>query len=110
MSVNQGYREGIKKTAKFFWRHFFTLADLSLSINVLVFNTLLWKNALISLSIAITIDWAKQFIKLTPNKSSHSRSINPSDDIYTPLHARQWWNSSIPETPTNLMNNSYSRY
>lgn len=87
-----------KKPLKFVWRYFFTLVDLSQSINVLIFHTLLWKNALISLCIAITIDWAKQFIKLDRSFEPHFRARNPHTDIGTPIHIRQWQNPGIMGT------------
>ena len=59
---------------------------------------------------AAIMDWAKQFMKPNPNQGLKSGFINPSEDISAPLHIRQWWNSSIPGTPTNLMNNDYNRY
>lgn len=110
MSVNQGYREGIKKTAKFFWRHFFMLVILSIGFSAFIEGPLNWKNGFYMVIVSILLDWSKTFIKITPNKNFYSRTINTSDDISTPLHTRQWWNSSIPGTPTNLMNNSYPRY
>lgn len=106
MPVNQSYMEKPKKAFRFIWRHLFTMADISLSINVLIYDHLLWKNAFISLSIAIAIDWAKQFIKLTPNPNRR-HSIN---DQFEPLHVRQPWNSSIIGTPTHLMNIGHDRY
>lgn len=95
-----------KKTAKFVWRHFFTLADLSLSIDVLIFDSLIWKNALISLCIAITIDWVKQFMK--PKFKLHSRMPYSSyDDISLPPHIRQPWNPSYMGTITYASDNDF---
>ena len=95
-----------KKTAKFVGRHFFTLADLSLSIDILIFDSLNWKYALISLCIAITIDWVKQFSK--PTFKLHSRMpCSSHNDISLPLHIREPWNPSYMGTITYASNNDF---
>lgn len=98
-----------KKTLKLIWRHFFTLIDISLSLNVLLFDTLIWKNALISLAVAITIDWVKQYIKFTPNIKNHPHHNDPSKPLIPPLH-EQWWNPSIRGTPAYFMRHMGDRY
>jgi len=104
-----------KKTAKFIWRHFFTLFDISLSIKVLIFGSLIWKNALISLCVAITIDWVKQFIKFMPNprvhhfhSDSHAVSRNTLTVSRNTLND-QWSNPNVMGTPAYLMRNSHYR-
>jgi len=97
MDAIQNIWDKTKKTAKFVWRHFFTLVILSLSIGILIFASLNWKNALIYLGIAITIDWVKQFSK--PTFKLHSRMPYSSyNDISLPLHIREPWNPSFMGT------------
>ena len=97
MNSTQPILTKAKKTLKFVWRHFFMLADLSLSIKVLIFHTLIWKNALITLAVAIMIDWAKQFIKLGAgsNPYANPHRVHPYNDVTVPLHIRQWWNPGL---------------
>ena len=95
-----------KKTAKFVGRHIFTLVILSLSMGILIFASLNWKNALIYLGIAITIDWIKQFSK--PAFKLHSRMpCSSHNDISLPLHIREPWNPSYMGTITYASNNDF---
>lgn len=108
MPDNKSPVERIKKFAKFVWRHFFTLADISLSINVLIYDNLLWKNALISLSIAITIDWAKQFIKLTPNSKRAHSSYN--NTVSTNSSNNHWSDPYVVGSDAYLIRKSRDNY
>lgn len=110
MIINQGYMDGLKKSAKFFWRHMLTFYILSVIVRAAITGNVIILPALLYLAGAMILDWAKQFMKPNPNQGLKSGFINPSEDISAPLHIRQWWNSSIPGTPTNLMNNDYNRY
>lgn len=95
-----------RKTAKFVGRHFFTLVILFLSIGILIFASLNWKNALIYLGIAITIDWVKQFSK--PAFKFHSRMpYSAYNDISLPLYKRQPWNPSIIGTSAYASDNDF---
>lgn len=76
MDVIQNIWDKTKKVAKFVGRHFFTLVILFLSIGILIFASLNWKNALIYLGIAIAIDWMKQFGKCTLNGRLHHSHSN----------------------------------
>ena len=98
--------ENIKKIARFFWRHFFTLGNLAIGFAAFMEGPLNWKNGLYMTIAAAFLDWAKQFIKLTPNPNRH----HSTNDQFEPLHVRQPWNSSIPGTPAYLMNIGHDRY
>lgn len=107
MAINQFNMESPKKVFRFIWRHFFTMINLSIGFSAFIEGPLNWKNGLYMTIAAAFLDWAKQFIKLTPNpKSRHF--YNDIDDA--PIHIRQPWNSSIIGTPTHLMNMGHNRY
>lgn len=59
--------ESLKKTARFLWRHFFTLGNLTIGFFAFMEGPLNWKNGFYMIIAAAVLDWAKQFIKLTPN-------------------------------------------
>lgn len=90
-----------KKVLKLIWRHFFTLVNLSIGLTVFIEGPINWKNGLSMTAIAIFLDWAKQFIKLGRNVEVPS-SMNDPFNIGTPLHKRQWWNSELYGSTTNL--------
>ena len=64
--------EKAKKTYKFVWRHFFTLAIFAILLSVFIEAPLNWKNAFYMVATSLFLDWANQFIKLTPNARRHS--------------------------------------
>jgi hypothetical protein len=101
MNTTQNIWYKIRKALKFVWRHFFTLFDLSLSINVFIFHELRWKNALIFLSIAVVIDWAKQFMKLMPRR--RGRFNDPFERFAVQPFRDQWWDSSLRGTPAHFL-------
>jgi hypothetical protein len=105
MDSIQNIWDKTRKTAKFVGRHFFTLVILSLSIGILIFASLNWKNALIYLGIAITIDWVKQFSK--PSKLHSRMPYFTCDDISLPPHIRQPWNPSYMGTITYASDNDF---
>ena len=93
--------KNIKKTAKFIWRHFFTLGILGLLLSIFIKDPLNWKNAFYMLCAAIAIDWVKQFIKLTP----HSYSNNPFRNESIQPFRKEWGNPSLRGTAANFLSN-----
>lgn len=109
MIVNQEHMVGIKKIAKFIWRHFLTMAILAIIIPVFIEGPLNWKNVFFMISTAIFLDWAKQFIKLTPNPNMHHSNHHGSVDFNRYTNS-DWSNPRIIGSDTYLMNQSRERY
>jgi hypothetical protein len=97
MNSTQPILTKAKKTLKFVWRHFFTLAELYFALNAILFRKPFWMNIFLILCAAIIIDWAKQFIKFSPRSTPYSdpHKAHPYNDITVPLHIRQWWNPGL---------------
>lgn len=93
----------IKKTLKFVWRHFFTIYCLIEIIRGYIFTNPIFNRVLIIIGVAIAIDWAKQFIKLS-RKFEVPSNMNDPFNIATPLHKRQWWNPELYGSSTNILN------
>lgn len=83
-----------KTIMKFLWRHFFTTWCLIEATHAFIYANPILSRVLITLCIAVAIDWAKQFIKPGRNFETPS-SINYPNNIATPLHKRQWWNPEL---------------
>ncbi len=63
-----------KTTAKFIWRHFFTICVIGMVISVFIQAPVNWKVAFTYFCIAPLIDWAKMRIKLSSNPCYNSYS------------------------------------
>ena len=101
--------EIIKKIAKFFWRHFFTLGNLAIGFAAFMEGPLNWKNGLYMTIAAAFLDWAKQFIKLTPNSNRRHSSPHGSVD-FNSYNNSDWSNPRIIGSDTYLMNQSRETY
>jgi hypothetical protein len=95
-----------KKAAKFVWRHFLTLSCLTLATYAFIYTNPIVSRVLITLCITAFLDWAKQFIKLTPNPERYHHHTN-SHAVH---RDDQWWNPYVMGTPAYLMRNSDTRY
>lgn len=101
MDAIQNIWSNAKKTAKFVWRHFFTLGILGILISAFIEAPLNWRNAFFMIATSIFLDWVKQFSK--PVFKLHSRMPYSSyDDVHLPLHTRQ------PLNPTFMGTSSYA--
>ena len=65
-----------KNTLKFVWRHVLTLGCLVLAMYAFIFTNPIVIRVLITLCIAGLLDWAKQFIKFTPNNARRHSALD----------------------------------